>query len=216
MVFVTDGSQSHRDYASLKIRDIVASRRQEAIAACEILGVPAGDLHFLDGSDGQLGELASVERSEMVHRLAGIVASSAAEEICVPHHKDCHPDHEASHALLLDAMDLAGSTADVLEYPIWLLWKRTLLDWTVGELAGAQWLEINLVREQKNRAIDIYASQLPSMPRGFVPQFKGGDEFFWRHHLAGRREVTARQRMAESRGRGVAAAAAVPGNGRNR
>jgi LmbE family N-acetylglucosaminyl deacetylase len=191
VVFVTDGSQSHRDHALLKIPDVIASRRSEAIAACEILGLSAGELHFLEGPDGQLGEIGTIERSEMVRCLADIVTRSGAAEICVPHHKDCHPDHEATHALLVDAMDLAASDADVLEYPIWLLWKRTLLDWGIRDLRGAERLDVSAAQDEKNRAIDAYGSQLPSMPRGFVPQFKLGEEFFWRHHLSSRCENTS-------------------------
>jgi LmbE family N-acetylglucosaminyl deacetylase len=196
VVFVTDGSQSHRDSPSLQTADIVATRRQEAIAACEILGLSAADLHFLQAPDGQLGDIGGVERNEMVRRLAEIVVSSAAGEICVPHHKDCHPDHEATHALILDAMDLAGSDADVLEYPIWLLWKRTLLDWGIRDLGGAERIDVSAAQKAKSRAIDVYASQLPSMPLGFVPQFRLGEEFFWRHHFAGRRGGTIGSRPA--------------------
>jgi LmbE family N-acetylglucosaminyl deacetylase len=187
VVFITDGSQSHRDSPVLQTADIVATRKKEAIAACEILGLSAGDLQFLDAPDGQLAEISGVERGEMVRRLAEIVMRSGAGEICVPHHKDCHPDHEATHALVLDAMDLAGNDADVLEYPIWLLWKRTLLDWGIHDLAGAERVDVSAAQPAKSRAIDVYASQLVSMPRGFVPQFQLGEEFFWRHHLADRR-----------------------------
>jgi LmbE family N-acetylglucosaminyl deacetylase len=185
VVFVTDGSQSHRDYQSLQREEIVASRQREATAACAILGVAATNLHFLDGADGELRDMASVERREMVRRLGGIIAQSGAGEICVPHRKDCHPDHEATHALIEDAMDLAGSQADLLEYPIWLLWKRTLRDWSTWELGGAERLDVSDVQEIKNRAIAVYASQLQGMPRGFVPQFQLGEEFFWRYQPPG-------------------------------
>lgn len=181
VVFVTDGSQSHLQQGSLPVAEIIAGRKREAAAACEILDVAAGDLHFLDASDGSLGEMASVERSEMVHRLAEIIKRSAAGEIYVPHHKDCHPDHEATHALVADAIDLADSGADVLEYPIWLLWKRTLLDWSTWDLGSAERVDVSSMQDRKSRAIQAYRSQLQGMPRGFVPQFQLGEEFFWRH-----------------------------------
>ncbi len=181
VVFVTDGSRSHVGQGSLPIGKIVASRRQEAVAACQILGVAAGDLHFLDGADAELAEMASVERSEMVHRLAEIIKLSGAGEVYVTYHKDCHPDHEAAHALIADALDLADSEADLLEYPIWVLWKRTLLNWSTTEFAGAERVDVSAVQEKKNRAIAAYGSQLQGMPGGFVPQFQRGEEFFWRH-----------------------------------
>ena len=180
VVFVTDGSRSHLNQGTLAFSDIVANRKQEAIAACGILGLAAGDLHFLDASDGSLGDMASVERREMVHRLAEIIRRSAAGEICVPHHKDCHPDHEATHALVADAIDLADSSAEILEYPIWLLWKRALLDWTTWDLGDAERVDVSSVQDKKSRAIEAYRSQLQGMPRGFVPQFQLGEEFFWR------------------------------------
>jgi len=198
VVFVTDGCESHRDLRSLPRAEIIASRQREAAEACAILGVSAENLHFLDGADGKLRDMANVERGEMVHRLAEIITRSNAEEICVPHRKDCHPDHEATHALMEDAMDLADSEADLLEYPIWLLWKRTLRDWTTTELGGAERLDVSSVQDLKNRAIAAYQSQLEGMPRGFVPQFRLGEEFFWIY-----------QAPEKSHGRG--SSAGVPG-----
>lgn len=184
VVFVTDGSASHVDLKTHPDR-VTASRREEAVRACGILGVGAGDLEFLDCPDGRLEELSNVERRDLVARLAETIRRSGAREIYVPHHRDRHPDHEATYALAMDALDLAGTAAEVLEYPVWLIWKRMPLDWSLRELYGAERLDVREVQAVKDRAIGQYASQLPTMPPGFVPQFVQGEEFFWRHALPG-------------------------------
>jgi LmbE family N-acetylglucosaminyl deacetylase len=182
VVFVTDGSASHVDLKTHPER-VTASRREEALRACGILGVGADELEFLDCPDGRLEELSNVERRDLVARLAETIRQSGAREIYVPHHRDRHPDHEATYALTMDALDLAGTAAEVLEYPVWLIWKRMPLDWSLRDLDGAERLDVREVQAIKDRAIGQYASQLPSLPPGFVPQFVQGEEFFWRRAL---------------------------------
>jgi N-acetylglucosamine malate deacetylase 1 len=184
VVFVTDGSASHIDIATQPDR-VVASRREEAMAACKILGLAESDLEFLDCPDGRLHELSNIERRDLVRRMADTIRRSGAREVYVPHHRDRHADHEATYALTIDALDLAADPVEVLEYPVWLIWKRTLVDWNLHELEGAERLDVSAVQSIKDRAIAVYASQLPTMPPGFVPQFSGGEEFFWRRALTG-------------------------------
>lgn len=190
VLFVTDGSASHVDIAAHPDR-VIPTRRQEAIQACGILGLAASDLEFLDCPDGRLHELSNIERRDLVRRLAETIRRSGAGEIYVPHHRDRHPDHEATYALSMDAIDLAGGPVDVLEYPVWLIWKRTLLDWSLAELSGAERLDVGAVQPIKDRAISIYQSQIPSMPPGFIPQFVQGEEFFWRRRLPGQAQDIA-------------------------
>jgi LmbE family N-acetylglucosaminyl deacetylase len=178
IVFVTDGSQSHADLRP--IDQIVASRKQEAIDAARLLGVPSGNLHFLDGPDGRMHEITEAARFELAGRLADIIEKCRAQEIYVPHRHDRHADHEVTYELTLAALERAGVNADLLEYPVWLLWKRSLKPGGLAEVRGAGRVDVSAAQALKNQAIAVYRSQLPSMPPGFLPQFAKGIEFFWR------------------------------------
>ena len=75
-VFLTDGRTSHRQY--LDGDALAARRRDEAVAACAVLGVPATDVHFLGYPDGELGahlaavaEASGVSPQEMVFHMGG-------------------------------------------------------------------------------------------------------------------------------------------------
>lgn len=191
IVFVTDGSQSHADLRP--IDQIVASRKQEAIEAAQVLGVPSGNLHFLEGPDGRMHELSEAARFELTGRLAGVIEQCCAREIYVPHRHDRHVDHEATYELTLAALQRAGMSADLLEYPVWLLWKRSLKPGGLDEIRGAGRVDVAAAQAVKNQAIAVYRSQLPSMPPGFLPQFAKGVEFFWRRPIRFATEANSAQ-----------------------
>ena len=179
IVVATDGSQAH---ASLQGESgkISASRREELTTAARTLSVPAGNLEFLEGPDGRMSSIDGEERAALVGRLASAIMRSGALEVYVPHRHDRHADHEAVYRLTMDALAAAKTAVDVMEYPVWILWKRTPLEWRLREICGAERLDVSSVQQIKNEAIEAYRSQLPAMPVGFLPQFRRGEEYFWR------------------------------------
>jgi LmbE family N-acetylglucosaminyl deacetylase len=113
VVFMTDGSASHRSFISEQ--ELRTMRRAEAIAACETLGVDAAHVVFLDFKDGQLGNF----RQKAVQKVSAMLRQHASEQIFMPYSNDTTPDHRATHAIVLTALRERKKNAVVYEYPVW-------------------------------------------------------------------------------------------------
>jgi N-acetylglucosamine malate deacetylase 1 len=192
VVFLTDGSQSHGSQSNSKsvaqVHQLhVLKRRQEAEAALAILGVPPTRTHFLNFQDGGLSRLSSEQRQDSVERLAELLQDFVPEEVYLPHHQDRHPDHEATYALVIEALRLAELREQVAvwQYPIWFFWDAPSgFNLLRPKLKGLYGLSVGAVREQKQRAIAVYASQTGGeqsgvLPPGFLEQFMGSFELFF-------------------------------------
>jgi N-acetylglucosamine malate deacetylase 1 len=193
VVFLTDGSQSHGSQSKAGTQahqPHILKRRQEAEAALAILGVPPTRTHFLNFQDGSLSRLNSEHRRDSVERLAELLQDFVPEEVYLPHHQDRHPDHEATYTLVIEALQLAGLCEQVAvwQYPIWYFWDAPLgFNLRRPKLNGIYGLSIDAVREQKQRAMAVYASQTGDaqfgvLPPGFLEQFIGSFELFFQHH----------------------------------
>lgn len=119
LVFLTDGAASPWK-AVADGTPLVETRRQEAIAACGLLGVPADALHFLAFPDGRLGN----HQDEAATALAPIIAASTAFQIFVPYRHDDANDHDAAYAVLAGALkQVERRRFEIFEYPIWA-WRH--------------------------------------------------------------------------------------------
>ncbi|HSI37410.1 MAG: PIG-L deacetylase family protein [Phycisphaerae bacterium] len=178
VVFVTDGGASP---ATGGATPCPAVRAAEARAALEILGVPAASTHFLNLSDGHLSTLSPAERDVGVARLADVIRAAAPTSLCVPHARDCLPDHEATYHLAVGALERSGRAATLLQYPVWMAWlssARALAACARGT-ARILTLPIHAAVEQKRTAIAKYASQLKTLPHGFVRRFYDASEVYF-------------------------------------
>ena len=131
IVFLTDGGHSHGHL--MERSEMAARRRDEALAAAEVLGVPADRVHFLGFEDGRLAD----HSAEAVDRCAALIADRAPERVFVTYSGERPDDHVAAnrivHAAVARAAD-AGSlnrSIEVLEYPVWFWhawpWSRQWL-----------------------------------------------------------------------------------------
>lgn len=181
VLLLTDGRSSHTHVAGTNVDDLVATRNRELLEACSILGVPADRVHFLNLPDQGLSHLSHEAFAEASTRLADLLRQIAPAEIFVNHPFDRHPDHEAGFRIVQHAITQSGIASEVFQYPIWLIWKGPMR-WTrkPANLRGAMRIDVRSVQDRKNRAIQVYASQLPVLPRGFVGQFQQGYEVFFR------------------------------------
>lgn len=117
LVFMTDGSTSHR-----RFMDEDALRRlraSEAVQAAEVLGIGPADIEFLNFPDSRLGNF----HPEAVTRVLGILDRHAPEEIFVPYRFDGTPDHEATFRIVREAVLQSGRPVRVCEYPVWF-WNQ--------------------------------------------------------------------------------------------
>lgn len=189
VVFLTDGRGSHSQHPRITPQELIRIRKQEAIAALSILGVPPSDITFLDRIDGSLQQMTVTEQQHTIEQLTQILNAFKPGEVYVPHRHDRHPDHEATYDLVQAALARSAVQADLLQYPIWVFWKSLLLlDLKVRELAGARRLSIQTVQDKKQQAIAAYRSQcLPIdayspvvLSPGFLKRFFVPHEVFFK------------------------------------
>jgi len=174
VVFLTDGGgiPNRREQAEL--------RRQEAIKALNLLGVSSLDIYFLNHPDGRLQELSQSEQNSLVNQLSALFEQYQVQEVYIPHFKDGHLDHEATFQVGQAAIAKTSHAIELIQYPIWLFWKRPiLLKLKQQDLRGAFQLDISSVKAKKHRAIQVYQSQLPVLPFGFLNPYLSSTELFF-------------------------------------
>ncbi len=178
VVFLTDGQGLG---VSDSQKTLVETRQQEAEKALGILGVEASNIHFLAKPDGSLEHLSNQEKAQTIFQVSELIKVYQPEEVYVPHRKDCHQDHEATYHLIKSAISQNNFTVELLEYPIWLFWRAPIfILLKLQDIAAAHCFSITSVQDKKNRAIASYASQMESLPRGFINRFLDSYEIFFK------------------------------------
>ena len=117
LVFMTDGSRSHRRFMNEdKLRQV---RNNEALAAAKTLGLSAPDVHFLNFANDELGRFHRAAVPEVL----AILQRQRPSEVFVPYRTDGTPDHEDTYKIVLEAVGKAGLSLRLYEYPIWF-WNQ--------------------------------------------------------------------------------------------
>ena len=126
LVFLTDGTGSHRKFMSAS--ELGAIRRREAIAAASALGVSEQDVTFLGFEDGQL----KARFEQMRDRLFNIISEQQPDEIYVTYSQEPHSDHSALYyAAAIACTQLMSSAPVLFAYPVWY-WRQ----WPWTQLKG--------------------------------------------------------------------------------
>jgi LmbE family N-acetylglucosaminyl deacetylase len=181
VVFLTDGSGSHRHIAELDPHALTEQRQAEAHAAGAILGLGPSDLLFLDLPDSRLRTMSPSEREKAISRLIAIMQDFQPGEVYVTHRHDKHEDHEAGYEIVAEAVERSGMPISVLQYMIWGIWWSALGSrLTRDDFAGARRLPIGSAHGKKHRAIGTYRSQVDVLPSGFLKRFFWPYEIFFR------------------------------------
>ncbi len=180
VVFLTDG-QGSGGLEPNSPNKIIQIRQQEAVTALNILGVETSEIYFLEKPDGTLCDLKNAEKQQAIAQIVQLLNQYQPEEVYVPHYKDCHRDHEATYKLIKSAISQIEFTVELIQYPIWLFWRAPLfIMLKLEDIAAAYHLSVPSVQDKKNRAIASYHSQIQSLPRGFIQQFSGSNEIFFK------------------------------------
>ncbi len=166
VVMLTDGAGSHPGSAAYPPARLAAVRRAETRDAVAVLGVPDGNLHFLDAPDAH----AAADGPE-AEALAGRFAASAAgcDAILTTWRHDPHCDHAAAWAIARRVAHRLG--VPLWEFPVW--------GWTLPSDAALQrtaWLgwrvDISRHLRAKRVAVAAHASQhgrlIMDSPEAFV------------------------------------------------
>lgn len=179
IVFLTDGSMSHGGRDS----DLVGTRRREAVAAADVLGVGEADLTFLDHPDGSL----CLHEPGATDALAGLVGAVGPGQLVAPHWAEPNADHAASYRIANGALRALAMPTEALVTPVWLWdqfpWvapfspprgrhgRRARLDLMLTSRAGLRmgiWLthrlELGPTADVKRAALDMHVSQMTRPP----------------------------------------------------
>ena len=189
VAFITDGAASHPNSVRFPPHKLAALRKQEATAACKVLGVEDDALYFFEQPDGKLNDSLTEKSPILVEKLAKIIEKWNFKSVFVPYKNDAHPDHKATWKLLQLALQKSNHKPTLIEYPIWL-WKNGKKE-DYPDLSEYNFFRLNIteVQERKERAIAAHKSQVTHFieddPEGFcltpelLEPFLGKEEYFF-------------------------------------
>ena len=123
IVYMTDGRKSHAHLISEEKLKVI--RANEALKACELLGLEENDVIFLEYRDGELTE----NQNSAIRKVSRILNFHKPKEIFIPHHKEPSlwaKDHGATSRIVMSALQAYDRTLTVYEYPVWLWYHQPL------------------------------------------------------------------------------------------
>lgn len=129
IVFLTDGSKSHRGLVSAD--DLRAMRMQEARDAGQVLGVPQENIRFFEFPNGGLKNV----RPQAQEKAAALLRDIQPAEIYIPSAWDFHYEHRITNEIIQGALAMlrGGSglphAVQVFEYPVWFWHQWPWVDW---------------------------------------------------------------------------------------
>lgn len=172
VLFMTNGEASHPNSKLFPSKILGALRKNEAINACKILGLPEDDIFFMNAGDGCLSNFVNKDISIKIKNL---IEEKEPDSILTPWRRDHHSDHIATTQLVREAA--AKKDILIVEYPVWLWKKGSINDWPKkGEILPFR-LSIDSIRSVKKNAIFKHKSQTTRLisddPKGFIlsPEF---------------------------------------------
>lgn len=163
LLFLTDGAPRNRRFFARGFRGSRAEyrgvRRQEALAATAMLGVPACRLIFCSIPDL---ELSRYRRTAAAH-LTAAMAAVRPRTLLAPAGENGHPDHDAAHQVAhwaLTARRARLGDCEAWEYPLYA-WHRGRIryGWLPAGPGMVSWQMDRPEREAKAAALAAYASQ---------------------------------------------------------
>lgn len=113
VVFMTDGSRSHSTIMPRKQLGVI--RKQEAIDAACLLGVPKEDIIFMDYINGRI----DVDSETVLEGIRNILRRLRPKQIFVPCPQEKVRDHVATHRIVMNAMNGINMEPLIFEYPVW-------------------------------------------------------------------------------------------------
>ena len=114
--YLTDGRHGSDVIQPEKLVEV---RRREAEQERGLLGIKR--FFELGVEDGMVEKLNGVQRKWVNEQVESILVDSKADLILVPSRADMHPDHRATHDLVLAVVDKVQPRPLVAKYFVWLL-----------------------------------------------------------------------------------------------
>jgi LmbE family N-acetylglucosaminyl deacetylase len=146
IVFMTDGSKSHRHLISED--KLKAIRANEGIAATQSLGLEKSDIFLLGFEETKLNEQMNIA----TNKVADILLQQQPEEVFIPFHKEPQLwslDHLATYNIVKSVLQKYGKNTIIYEYPIWFWYNWP---WINPMIQSPQ----ELLKSSKNSLISIF------------------------------------------------------------
>lgn len=186
---ITDGAASHPGHPLHVPGAIAAIRANETRTAAAIIGVPSGNLHFLNAPDGKLPHLEVVESRALIQHMRLLIEKIGPSEVFITSRHDGSSEHSAAHALVAGALNqLPDLRPRLLEYIVWSQWSPRLLKAALQKQSRIYRHTLSPVEHGKKKAAVLaYRSQIeptppwiqPVLPAGFIRLFQSNEEYFF-------------------------------------
>jgi LmbE family N-acetylglucosaminyl deacetylase len=190
ILFVTDGSASHRNSKAWPPTRLAALREQEACRALACLGIANAPRLFLRLPDANMPIPGTPAWGGAVATVSDVLRNFKPDLILLPWRRDPHSDHRASWLLSQQALRKATLRPVTLEYAIWLDELGEVGDRPKHGEAEPVRVNVGSALASKRAAIAAHASQTTDLiaddPEGFrltpktIGRLTQSTELFWR------------------------------------
>lgn len=124
IVFITDGRYAFSKILGIKSdpspEELKQIRRVEALKAAKTLGVPNGNLHFLDFEDGTVEK----QREQVEKKILNMLKKYSPQEIYFPSEKDYNCDHRFTSLIVSNSVRKLGLVTKAYKYSITQKYSR--------------------------------------------------------------------------------------------
>ncbi len=187
VIYLTDGSASHRGHPIVTPNQLTVIRQTEAQEAKSRTYVDSACLHFMNLPDGRLPHLTPAERNTALAELVGLINRTAPAVLMLPFRKDGSSEHEAGFSLVMAAVARSKIRPRILEYPVWASYRPLLLVKPAFCSPRIYRFDFKGYGPRKRHALNAYASQFqptppwkePVMSADFLHSFEWEEEFFF-------------------------------------
>jgi LmbE family N-acetylglucosaminyl deacetylase len=190
IIFVTDGSASHRNSGAWPAARLAAQREKEACRALACLGIANAPRLFLRLPDANMPRPGSPRWEYALATLSDVMQRFEPDLVLLPWRRDPHCDHRASWLLSQQALRNASIHPDILEYAIWLDELGGVDDHPRPGEAEPVSFDVSSALPSKRAAIASHVSQTTDLiaddPAGFrltpqtIARLTKQTEFFFR------------------------------------
>jgi LmbE family N-acetylglucosaminyl deacetylase len=160
IVFATDGMRSPAPVLPWRdtiTPDLGERRREESRAAALLLGVPAGNLHFLRLPEAELPR----HRDELARLLRERIRAIDPDHVLIPFRYDRHPDHLAVNHAVTGAKREGAIRATLVEYFVYYRWRLLPGGDVRAYVRPEQLIRLDIARvaARKRAALDCFTTQ---------------------------------------------------------
>ena len=190
VIFVTDGSASHRNSRAWPAARLAAQREKEACNALACLGIAHAPRLFLRLPDANMPSPEEPAWEYAAAAVSHVLHCFEPDLVLLPWRRDPHSDHRASWLLSQHALRKASVHPDTIEYAVWLDELGKAEDHPKPGEAELVRVNVSSALAGKRAAIAAHVSQTTHLiaddPGGFrlTPQtlarLTQSTEVFWR------------------------------------